>query len=139
MNLHWSCLGLLAALAVNANDIYSWVDDKGVTHYSYKAPENAENKNVTKMVTQQKDSFKSVDQIAKEQGKTPSQQQVELEQIAKKNCDIASHNLQILTAFGDITQKDKDGNLVTLSEVEKIQQQELAKKQADIYCLKDDR
>lgn len=120
--------------SVSAQDIYRWIDKDGIVKYSDKIPAHIKMEDVTKVKTTPDSSFKSVKQIAKEQGKTPSQQQQELEQISKGNCDVAIQNLKLLTAFKDVRLQDENGVEVVLTEEEKAEQVSLVKKQMAIYC-----
>lgn len=123
---------LLVVFNVTAKDIYRWTDDKGVIHYSYKAPDNIAADKIKKMDMNKQGRYvnSSIDKSKTNQ----SQQELELERIAKKNCDIAKKNIQILTSFDNIQQKDSNGKLQTLTNEDKSQQLSLAKKQAAMFC-----
>lgn len=127
-----SSFSLFLALNVYATDIYRWTDSNGVTHYSYKEPINVPANKVKKidMAKQGRYVTESKNKSDKELGA----QELELDRIAKKNCDIAQKNIQILTAFDNIQQKDANGKLQTLTKENKSQQLSLAKKQAAMFC-----
>jgi len=125
---------VLTSSALQAMDIYRWVDSKGVTHYSYKMPENVAANKVKKMNMSKQSTF--IESGTINSSLTKSQQELELDRITKKNCDIARKNMKILTAFNDIKQKDADGKLQTLSKADKTKQLSLAKKQAALFCKK---
>ncbi|OIQ45713.1 MAG: hypothetical protein BM565_12680 [Gammaproteobacteria bacterium MedPE] len=128
-------LSLLIAFSANATDIYRWTDSKGVTHYSYKEPSNVPANKVKKI-----DMTKQGRYVTESKNKSDeklSEQELELDRIAKKNCDIAQKNIQILTTFNNIQQKDANGKLQTLTKDDKTQQLSLAKKQAAMFCKSD--
>lgn len=124
------------AFTAQAKDIYRWTDNNGVTHYSYKAPSNVPANKVKKIDMAKQGQY--VQDSKSKTDKNLSKQEQELDRIAKKNCDIATKNIQILTTFNNIQQKDADGNLKTLTKEDKAQQLSLAKKQAEMFCKKED-
>lgn len=125
---------MLTALSLPAQEIYRWTDNNGIVKYSDKIPAHIKIENVNRLNISRDSSFKTLAQIAKQAGKTVSEQQQELEQISKKNCDVATQNVKIMTAFKKITRLDASGNEVILSAEEKEQQLSLLKKQIEIFC-----
>jgi len=134
MKLSIFILTLLVISHVQAKDIYRWTDSKGVTHYSFKAPDNVAPNKVKKMNMSKQSKFVEGGTI--NPALNQSEQEQELDRITKKNCDIARKNIKILTAFSDIQQKDANGKLQTLSKSDKTKQLSLAKKQAALFCVK---
>ena len=128
-------LSLLIAFSANATDIYRWTDSNGVTHYSYKEPSNVPANKVKKIDMAKQGRY--VTESKNKSDKELSEQELELDRIAKKNCDIAQKNIQILTTFDNIQQKDANGKLQTLTKEDKSQQLSLAKKQAAMFCKTD--
>ena len=121
-----------SALSSSAKDVYRWTDEKGVIHYSYKAPDNVESSKVQKMDMNKQSQF--VNSSVSKTEKHHSKQELELDRITKKNCDIAKKNIQILSAFSNIQQTNSEGKLQTLSDDDKSKQLSLAKKQAALFC-----
>jgi len=134
MKLLMFILVLLTAVNLQAMDIYHWVDSKGVTHYSYKLPDNVAHHKVKKMNMRKQSQFVEGGTI--NSALSQSEQELELDRITKKNCNIARKNIKILTAFKDIKQKNAAGELQTLSKSDKEKQLSLAKKQAALFCVK---
>lgn len=133
-NLLWAAL--LFSSVLPAQEIYSWVDKNGVTKFSDQMPQNISADKVKKLNINQNTSYKTVKQLAKDQGKSVSQQQRDLEALSQKTCLSANKNLQILTAFDTVTQLDKDGKEQVLTVKEKDHQISLVKKQIEIFCEK---
>jgi hypothetical protein len=130
-------LGLMySSTQVSAQEVYRWVDQDGTVKFSDQLPAQLQIEDVTKIKVNPNNTFKSVQQIAKEEGKTISQQQQDLEMMSQNNCNIANQNLKILKSFDHITQLDASGNEVALSPQEKEHQLSLMAKQAEIFCVK---
>jgi len=128
-------LGLaLFSTTLSAQVVYKWVDTDGSIKFSDQMPHHVKPKNLQKITVRNNSSFKTVKEIAKKQAKTLSQQQQELVDMTKKNCDIANKNLKLLNAFDNIRQTDANGNEVILTAEQKAQQIDLTIKQAEIYC-----
>jgi hypothetical protein len=121
---------------VSAQEVYRWVDQDGTVKFSDQLPAQLLIEDVTTVSISPNNTFKSVKQIANEEGKTISQQQQDLEMMSEKNCAVANQNLKILKSFDHITQLDASGNEVALSTQEKEQQLSLMAKQAEIFCVK---
>ncbi|MGB0833638.1 MAG: DUF4124 domain-containing protein [Psychrobium sp.] len=134
MKFFVATLLLGCAFTAQAKDIYRWTDSNGVTHYSYKAPNNVPANKVKKIDMARQGQY--VQDSKSKTDKNLSKQEQELDRIAKKNCDIATKNIQVLTTFNNIQQKDADGNLRTLTKEDKAQQLSLARKQAEMFCKK---
>ncbi len=128
-------LSLFLAFNVYATDIYRWTDSNGVTHYSYKEPSNIPANKVKKIDMTKQGQY--VTDSKNKSDKELSEQVLELDRIAKKNCDIAKKNIQILTTFNNIQQKNASGKLQTLTKEDKAKQLSLAKKQAAMFCKTD--
>jgi len=130
-------LGLaLFSTALSAQVVYQWVDQDGSLKFSDQMPRHVKADDLKKIKVRNNNSFKTVKEIAKEQAKTPSQQQQELVKMSQKNCDIANKNLKLLNSFNNISQIDANGKEVILTSEQKIEQINLTKKQAEIYCVK---
>ncbi|NRA72573.1 MAG: DUF4124 domain-containing protein [Gammaproteobacteria bacterium] len=128
------CCLMLWVVSLSAQQVYRWVDSNGHVKFSDKKPQHITDENLKVITIKQKNNFKSLNQIAKDRGQTISQQQQDLEQLTKKNCDVANYNLKLIKAFGEVSLVDQDGNDVILTELEKKQQINLISKQIDIYC-----
>jgi len=127
---------LLSAYASAADKIYSWVDAKGVTHFSYKMPSANDISEVTTIAVKKNSAYKTLAQVNIEQRNTQRSMSAELDRINEDNCVTASKNVKILNAFSTITQQGKDGQVITLSKLQRDAQLELANKQVDFFCRK---
>lgn len=127
-------LTILVSFSLNvvAQDIYRWTDSNGVIHYSYKAPENVAAHKVKKMDMNKQSQFVNSSVAKTEDAR--SKQEKELDRISKQNCDIAKKNIQVLSTFANIQQKNSEGDLQTLTKEDKSKQLSLANKQAALFC-----
>jgi hypothetical protein len=118
-----SSCGLILTLAwstgVIANDIYRWTDDRGVTHYSDKAPVTAKNAEKVK----QKSSRSTA---------TPSS--LEVNEAESERCKAERSRLSILQSNKPVTLESRDGTQKVLSP-EEIQQEITATQRAiERFC-----
>lgn len=126
-------LYLLTFNSIAGEKIYRWVDKNGVTHFSQIKPTDSKAKNVEEVIVRTSRGYKSPEDLelqANKNGKSVES----FDAIAKKNCAVAQQNAKVLSAFKNITQEDKDGNPVKLSEEERKEQLELANKQIALFC-----
>lgn len=118
-------LMFLVAPSLANEKIYTWVDDKGVTHFSHALPPQGQAYTIKEIKVNKKKSFSRTE---------PSNQTKELERIAKENCEIAKKNITILNSFANITQENADGTSQSLTPEDKKAQLELARKQVELFC-----
>lgn len=147
MTLRW--LGLAALLCVSAahGEIYRWVDADGLVHYSQSpppvgvtgeamrgAPKPAVDPDAAQKALQER-----VGKIDEQKQKTGEAKDLEgkvKEEIEKrkKNCEVARNNLQTLETLGGKKIQDSQGNVIRLSEEERLQKITEANKQIKDWC-----
>ncbi len=125
-------LGLLAAPGFAGDKIYTWVDDKGVTHYGEQPP-----KNVTATLVHARTGHSDPTPLAEPQQKqSTGDMQAEQPTVTKDpdRCKAARENLNTLNSNSRIKMADKDGNLRYLTEEEKKQQYDQMNKAVEESC-----
>ncbi|GIU49389.1 hypothetical protein TUM4438_32900 [Shewanella sairae] len=117
---------VLTSSSVNANAIYTWIDDNGVTHYSQQPP--ASNQASSKKLYSEDIEPKHVGTIAPTKSVADLNQPSELEQQAaaialadkqqaQQVCKNAQHSLNVLTTHTKLTKKNSTtGELVSMTE-----------------------
>lgn len=122
----------LLSSSLYAEDIYRWINDKGVTQYSYEMPNNVSTNKILKMDIDKQTQFvksgKSIDELTK------SKQEIELDRIVKKNCKIAQNNIKVLTSFSNVKQQNNEGELIDVNYNDRDKQLSLARKQTALFC-----
>jgi len=146
-------LALAAGLAGwhdgSAAEIYKWVDDHNGVQYTQTPPppgiqysrlhaaQHPANDPATG-TSQLQARVKAMDeqneekQQAAREGKTDA----EISKIRQQNCVTARNNLMLLNQGGHISIKDKDGNLVLLTEEDRATRTEEAKQHIAAFCNK---
>ncbi len=120
---------------------YKWVDNKGETHYS-QTPPAATKVEVIKTPygssTPPAATAPSSDQPASsESADTPSESaKAEDAAIRARNCSSARNNLDILNGGGEVTVKDANGLLHTLTPDERKTRIDEAEKNISEFCEK---
>ena len=142
-------LALLLALMVTATaqaEIYRWVDENGVTVYSEIPPPDGEADTVktapapseTPEETQQQleaDMQKLEDYREDKELAAERKQKEELsKQLDEENCRNAKTNLDNLIVAAQRLVRMPDGNYVRLTEEQRQQRMEEARKNIDEYC-----
>ena len=127
-------------------DVYKWVDENGVTHYSQQAPKQQNAKLIKTPpppLLNPNDAQEKVDALIKqqqEQRELAAQQQQEQQQAAEQaaikqqNCETAKNNL---TAYMNNPGRrfiDADGNVTRLKEEDRQQGIADFQKQINEYC-----
>lgn len=117
---------VLTSSSINANAIYTWIDDNGVTHYSQQPP--ASNQASSKKLYSEDIEPKHVGTIAPTKSVPDLNQPSELEQKAaaigladkqqaQQVCQNAQHSLNVLTTHTKLTKKNSTtGELVSMTE-----------------------
>ena len=115
-----ACLAVLVLSPAFAQQVYSWKDAKGVTHYSDAPPPKGQ--------YQARDvSHRDVEATAASTNSAP---------VTDKNCALAKTNLDRLKTGGDIgLDANRDGKPdAPLSDAERTKQTELAEANIQTYC-----
>ena len=116
-----AALGLLAASASHAGEVYQWKDANGVTHYSQTPP--------PKGAYQQR-------QITDRGASTPVQETPQASAPGEEpRCATARANVAALSGDRPVQEADADGKPGrTLSDAERASQLELANAAVKAYC-----
>ncbi len=127
-----------------AEDYYVWVDENGVTNYAERNPEGVRAKYVSKSQTFGRRILEEIEEETPESEKnTTAKKEIdpdalvdedaavlaaEMAAIKRKNCEIGKNNLAQLKAFSRIRVTDEKGENRILTEEEKAQRTEEARK-----------
>ncbi len=140
-------LAVLAGTAQSAEEIYKWIDEDGVTHYSARPPEGVEYQRVTTeadratarndaaSTSQNNDEPEAEPQVT---GALPQLAEVTVEEpdpaLVAERCEQARNNLSWLTQRTRISMTNEDGTLRRISEEER--QAQISENQAfiDEWC-----
>ena len=113
--------------------VYSWVDERGIAHFSYVEPDKA--KGVRSFELKDHHSFGS--DKRKLEGKNELSEDEEADPLVsrkKQYCENAKHNLSVLENYEQVTQQDAEGNEVTISGSEKEKRIKTAKQRIKAFC-----
>ncbi|MEZ9592994.1 DUF4124 domain-containing protein [Shewanella sp. 10N.261.52.F9] len=135
---------VLTSTSVNANAIYTWIDDKGVTHYSQQPP--ASNQASSKKLYSEDIEPKHVGTIAPIKSVADLNQPSELEQKAaaisladkqqaQQVCKNAQHSLNVLTTHTKLTKKNNaTGKLESMTEEQRQAAITEQKERMKLFC-----
>ncbi len=117
--------GLLAAVQVQATQIYTWVDDNGVTHFSERPPKNVK-ASIIRPKTGHSEPVNYDNPATTEASPAPTAQARAnpAPQAANRDperCEQARKNLETLQNFGRIRIRADDGSFHYLTEEEREQ------------------
>jgi hypothetical protein len=145
-------LASLLALALPASaDMYKWVDEKGVTHYSESPPpEGTQSKKLDLPVTppsapaakpQSPEDWKAREaefrrrQLQKENAEQAEKAQGERSaEVRKARCTEAQRRLDLLNAGRPLYRVNEKGERVYMEDPDRAAQTEKWRKEADQYC-----
>lgn len=140
-----SILALFAGTIQASEEIYKWVDEDGVTHYSARPPEGIEYQRVTTEADRavaRTDSTVATDSDEQEErratGNLPELAEIAAEEpdpeLVAERCEQARNNLNWLTQRTRISVEGEDGEMRRLSEEER--QAQIQENQAfiDEWC-----
>jgi hypothetical protein len=128
-------------------DAYKWTDEKGQIHYTQSPPAGVD---AIEVITPS-GSASAVAPAAKPAAASPAATDAEgttqendalRKQLAaekerlKLNCEVAQHNVKVLSVVGNRPYKDEKGNVVQLSEDQRKAQLDEAQKQIEAFCDK---
>jgi len=123
----------LASAAVQAQEeIYKWVDEEGVTHYSARPPEGVEYQRVSttsnQVSTVAPQTVRDTENLGDEgdtrvRGNLPDLPQIEVQEpdpeLVAERCDQARDNMMWLTARTGMLTRDEDGTERRMDEEER--------------------
>jgi hypothetical protein len=129
----------------NDIDIYRWVDENNVVHFSQDQPKNSRYSELNtvssyqaaKQSPQKKVETPTVDDQLSDFEKNEAAAIAKNKEVADKNCQTAQLNEKTLNTLGAIILTDQSGEAKKLSDKEKKEQLELTKKHISLYCKKD--
>lgn len=141
----WPAVVFSTNLIAKDIDVYRWVDENNVVHFSQQLPTN---KNYTQLTTvssfqaQKRVSSKSsngtsVDDKMTKFEKEKAEAFAKNAEIAEKNCKTAQLNEKTLNAFDSVMFTDSDGKNRALSDEEKKAKLALSKEHIDMFCKKE--
>ncbi|WP_347331163.1 DUF4124 domain-containing protein [Marinimicrobium locisalis] len=127
----------LAALPTLAEDVYRWVDDDGVTHFTSHPPKNRKADQL-RTQTGHSEPVDYATQYPEEE--TPEQEQPREENRGPTQaerddaCQRARENLRLLEQGGRIAEETEDGSRRYLSEEDKAERAERAQQIVEEAC-----
>ena len=142
LNKLFVIIALLTPFVAEAiNDMYQWVDDKGITHYTQTPPLNRPYK-VIKGKETSRSSYRSTAQTQRRptvsSQKTAPKSEVDRYKAARnKNCEVAKRNLNTLKNVARIRITGDDGEERLLTDKEKAEKIKLSQEQVKNFCSKD--
>lgn len=136
-------INLFSTLAY-ATEIYTWVDEHGVTHYSQEPPEQ---KQVTKIYSEDIKPAK-IGSVSPKAPVTTKAEASELEKIAtsikgsdnaqaKVICDNAKHSLNVLISHSKLNKQNKEtGESIAMTEEQRQTAIKEQKQRISLFCSK---
>ncbi|QBF83685.1 DUF4124 domain-containing protein [Shewanella maritima] len=127
----------LASAAV----IYTWVDDKGVVHYSEQPPKGV---NATKIYSEDIEPAKAGYIAPKKREQVQKQSELEKsaaiinatdKEQAKELCESAKHSLSVLKSYNRLTRKnEKTGEMEQMTAEQKTQAINENEQRVKLFC-----
>jgi len=111
--------------------VYKWTDSKGIAHFSYIMPKDAE----YTTFEMKKPPPRKVNDAAEKTEKDISLSDKLTEQ-AKTNCQNAKNNLKILSEYAKVKFADDSGKERILSDSDKAEYKKQAEKRIELFCIK---
>lgn len=111
--------------------VYKWTDSKGIAHFSYIMPKDAE----YTTFEMKKPPPRKVNDTA-EKTETNISLSDKLTEQAKTNCKNAQDNLKVLSEFAKVKFADDSGKERILSEEDKTEYKKQAEKRIELFCIK---
>lgn len=140
----WLAVVLSTNVIAKDIEIYRWVDENNVVHFSQHHPQDTAYSQLTtfssykakkQVLPEQAESLSVNDQLA-EHEKNRAEIVAKNKEIVEKNCEAAQLNEKMLNSFDKIMLTGSEGKNRVLSEKEKKAQLALSKKHIDMYCDK---
>lgn len=97
--------GLMTSPLVFADKIYSWVDDKGITHYGENPPKDTP----ARQLNARTGHSDPVEYGTGEKADTPKATAATSTESSEERCELARKNLQVLTTNPRVKTTDKNG------------------------------
>ncbi|OOZ41407.1 hypothetical protein BOW53_03940 [Solemya pervernicosa gill symbiont] len=133
---------LILAPPIVGADIYKWVDDQGITHFTQQPPMSQPAETVKPRGIKPPDDAEAKkqresywDAFKKDKSQTePKPISAENQAIRQENCKRAKENLQKLADNPGRRMRDNDGNVYMMPEEQRQQRMEEARKQIKENC-----
>ena len=138
-----------------ASEVYKWVDEQHAVQYSQTPPPRGVQ--FSRMSVKQapppandpadsagddgssvEDRAKALDEqhTAQQKAAADAKEAVDIAKLRQQNCVTAKNNLMLLNQGGHLSYRDKDGNLVRLTEEDRVNRTAQAKQHIAEYCSK---
>jgi len=139
-------LAALLSTPLQADEIFKWVDEQGITHYEERAPADKDYSKVTtygvvpadaEKAKQRLDQQRSDKKSAEEKGADYAEQKKisdEQARVRTENCNGAQNNLKTIQENARVRILGEDGEFRYLSEEERQQQIDTAKEMITANC-----
>ncbi|MBU2969359.1 DUF4124 domain-containing protein [Pseudoalteromonas sp. C2R02] len=111
--------------------VYKWVDSKGIAHFSYIMPKNAD---YTTFEMKKPPPKKETD--ATQNAQEDLSLSDKLTEQAKTNCKNAQDNLKVLSEYAKVKFADDSGKERILSNEDKAEYKKQAEKRIALFCIK---
>lgn len=146
------CLSIALALPSHAAQIYKWVDENGVTHFTQYAPPNKESKAINSRQntstsassnestsSPQSSIMQEYEKLEKqlkelEEAQDGSQKEQQIALVKKQNCEKGQKGLEELLRSPRIRLKQKNGEVKLLTEKERQQKIDIARQSIEKNC-----
>lgn len=121
-----------------ATDVYIWKDEQGISHYSQYPPEGVQaERRIISEPGKHANSSSQRRQPPRKPSTIPPSNKQELDRVAQQYCNRAQFNHNVLLTNNKVRLTDDKGVNRVLSDREKQQQLELAKRQMELFCASD--
>lgn len=126
-------LGLVAASAAQAGEVYKWTDDKGVVHYTDAPPEGRDFEKKKAVAPAPATAPQAESEAEPKAEAAPARQG-----SAQANCEAARRNVENMERFAEISM-DRDGDGTPEKLTAEQREEELTRHRAlvDVFCPKD--
>jgi len=136
----------LLSAPLQADEVFKWVDEQGITHYEERAPADKDYSKVTtygvvpadtEKAKQRLDQQRADKKVAEEKGVDYAAQKKVADEQAKvrtENCKKAQNNLKTIQENARVRILGEDGEFRYLSEEERQQQTDTAKEMITANC-----
>ncbi|MCF6457122.1 hypothetical protein [Pseudoalteromonas sp. MMG024] len=112
--------------------VYSWVDEKGIAHFSYVEPSHKSG--VRSFELKDHTSFGAEKRKLELGSDTTSDNADPLISRKKEYCENAKHNLSVLENYDQVSQVDENGQKVTISGSAKDKYKKQAQQRIKAFC-----
>ena len=127
---------------ITSAEIYEWIDEAGIKQYSQTPPTDTDSRTYTPSDTGTLSVSGNEKAVVNPPAETPVEEDITRvkQELAKEkermqlNCEVAQHNLKILSTVGSGKFKDEDGNIVQLTAEDQAKRKANAESQIAANC-----